>query len=66
MSEEKDYCTNKQNAQSLVLRLKQYYYDKGYTNFDVWMEPRAIYSPSGDNIAIFYDIRSNLKFKVPA
>lgn len=61
----KDYCTNKGNALALVTRIKEFYYSQGYTNFDVWLDPRPVYSPDGSRETIFYDIRSSLKFKVP-
>jgi hypothetical protein len=61
----KDYCTNKQNVLDLMARIKQYYNLRGYTDFDVWLSPRAMHSPTGGRDIVFYDIRSSLNFKVP-
>lgn len=59
-----DYSTNKFAAQQLVIRLKQYYANKGH-NVRVWLEKRVVPSATGEPVLTFYDIRSSIKFKVP-
>lgn len=59
-----DYCTDKAAALSLVERLKQYYNERGAKGVKVWIEPRMVYSTTGDKIRTYYDIRSNIKFDV--
>lgn len=57
----KDYTLNKEAAQSLADKIKQYWHTRGHLSVDAWVEVIPIYNPSsGKRIATRFEINSNI------
>lgn len=58
-----DYTGNKDAAQELANKFKQYYKDRG-VNVDVGVESIPIYNSQGDRVYVHYKLKHNVSFSV--
>ena len=56
----RDYTMDRMAAMELVVQLTKFYHSKGHTHVKVWIEPQHL-----DSGRKYYNIRSNISFRVP-
>lgn len=59
-----DFTGDKAAAMSLAQSIQNYYLSKGYNNVLVEILPRVLTNSQGDRVAVHWDVRSNIRYKV--